>query len=289
MPPTPLISAAEARTAPLDAAVLQIAPPDCLTLLPAPCHALLLTEGRPGREWRAVTSLFGEVLIPGCGLPVPCDPDWYCRSYAPPPELAGPRPPFRFYTAADSSPRKNLVGLLAAFFLAFRPGDGVELVVRTNDPAVKPLVERAAEEGGYRATPPVRVVSRPLKPAEGAGLATACDCYVTASRAEIWDLDALDAALFGRTPIAPDQLSYWAFLGGENPAGFLVRTAPEPCGPRRLWEPPVLTELAAAMTAAVADADARVCRADAGRALADLYSYEVVGRDLRGLLCRNKT
>jgi hypothetical protein len=134
-----------------------------------------------------------------------------------------------------------------------------------------------------------RIVSRSLTPAEGAGLALACDCYATAARAAVWDLDAYDAALFGKTPIAPDWGAYGVFLGGDEPAGYLVRPAPEPDGRGRVWAGPVLTELAAAMTAAASDRAGRSRRASAGRALADQFSYEAVGPGLRGLVCRTPT
>lgn len=233
--------------------------------------------------------------LPGPVIPVPCDPDWYCRSHPTPAEARGlPPGVFRFYTVADTSARKNLVGLLRAYFHAFRAGDGVELVVKATGPGVAGLVGETIGRAKLSTHPPVRVIDRRLSDGEMAGLAQACDCYATASRGEGWGLDAADAAFFGKTPVAAD---WGAFPDYAREAGYLVPAAPEPCFDgggvhhqlftgRRTWAAPVLTELAAAMRAAAGDQAGRARRADAGLALADQFSYEAVGPRLREFVCR---
>ena len=110
-----------------------------------------------------------------------------------------PGPDFRFLFVGGTIYRKGIDLLLAAFARAFRPSDGVGLVIKdmgtqsfyrgqTAEAAVAELRER-----GY----PVEYIDRALDERELAGLYAACDCLVHPYRGEGFALPVVEAMACG--------------------------------------------------------------------------------------------
>ncbi len=110
-----------------------------------------------------------------------------------------PGPEIRFLFVGGTIFRKGIDVLLAAFARAFRPADGVGLVIKdmgsksfyrgqTAEAQIAELCER-----GY----PVEYIERDLSEAEMAGLYAACDCLVHPFRGEGFALPVVEAMACG--------------------------------------------------------------------------------------------
>ena len=111
-----------------------------------------------------------------------------------------PGPGFRFLFVGGTIFRKGIDLLLAAYARAFRPADGVGLVIkdmgiaRASTAARRPRREVAGlRERGY----PVEYIDRDLTEPEMAGLYAACDCLVHPFRGEGFALPVVEAMACG--------------------------------------------------------------------------------------------
>jgi glycosyltransferase involved in cell wall biosynthesis len=234
--------------------------------------------------------------------PVPCDTTRYERSVKPL-ELLKPLKDqglFLFYTVCEVSKRKNLEGLLRAFYAEFRPEEPVRLVLKASVPglppdqstrAVEQLLADVRAQCGLRRPPQELVLSGRLTDDQVLGLHAAGDVYVSASYAEGWNLPAFDAMAMGRTPVVTDCGGPGAFIDAGT--GWLVPTRPEPVYGERsafpelftgraLWDAPDLTELRRAMRAAYAHKDSRQDKAARGLERAYRFSRPLAGRPAAG-------
>jgi hypothetical protein len=112
--------------------------------------------------------------------------------------------PFTFLFMLDlfSTPaRKNPHGLITAFRRAFGPYDGVRLVIKTLNAALRPdaadALRRAAED-----RPDIEFIDAYLDPAEKAALLAGVDCYVSLHRSEGFGLTIAEAMALGTPVIA---------------------------------------------------------------------------------------
>jgi glycosyltransferase involved in cell wall biosynthesis len=130
-------------------------------------------------------------------VPLGVDPELYRPGLEPLRLPAGPQTRFLFVGGTIS--RKGIDLLLRAFGRAFRPADGVGLVIKemgwksfyrgqTAENDVRELGER-----GY----PVEYIDRDLSDAEMAGLYSACDCLVHPFRGEGFGLPVVEAMACG--------------------------------------------------------------------------------------------
>lgn len=122
--------------------------------------------------------------------------------------------PFTFYSILTWSERKNPIGLLKAYWTAFRSGENVLLKIVTpsyNAAEVGVLRESFPPEWQAK-LPPVEFVSK-LHDEALRELHHTADCYVTLARGEAWGLGAFEAACLGQPVIAPAYGGFLDFLG----------------------------------------------------------------------------
>ena len=124
--------------------------------------------------------------------------------------------------------RKNPVGLIEAFKLAFAEGDGPRLLIKTINAPLRPLAEEEvlwATEG--RAD--IHVVDASLTGEERDAVTAACDCYVSLHRSEGFGLTLAEAMAIGKPVIGTGYSGNLEFMNEHN--SFLVRYALTRVGP----------------------------------------------------------
>jgi glycosyltransferase involved in cell wall biosynthesis len=237
---------------------------------------------------------------------IPCDVSRYERSYSSRSAEKLNDGRFTFYTIGELVARKNLAGLLRAFYSEFSPHEPVKLVVKTNLVGLSPAeveakvgaVVREAKENLklYRDESVYdmeRVVLGSLPEADLMALHAACDCYVQPSRGESWNIPAHDAMGMGKTPILTACGGHLEYL--DDATGWLVPARPEPVSgdwsvhpelynARQTWHAPDLLSLRKAMREAYENPALRKQKSDAGRDRVYDFSHEAVGQRLRGVL-----
>jgi glycosyltransferase involved in cell wall biosynthesis len=111
--------------------------------------------------------------------------------------------------------RKNPVGLIEAFKLAFAPGAGPRLLIKTINAPLRPLAE---EEVLWAAQgrPDVHVIDRSLTAAERDGLMAGCDCYVSLHRSEGFGLTMAEAMAIGKPVIGTGYSGNLDFMNAHN-------------------------------------------------------------------------
>jgi len=123
-----------------------------------------------------------------------------------------------FYTIGEMNRRKNLIGIIRAFYAAFSCRDDVALVIKTSIPGKSPeqtidIVKRTIEDirksvHTYIRTPyypPIICITDFLDDEKIDDLHRSCDIFVSASHGEAWGIPAHDAMGFGN----PTILSKW--------------------------------------------------------------------------------
>ena len=181
-------------------------------------------------------------------VPLGVDPETFRPGLEPAPLPPGPQ--FRFLFVGGTIRRKGIDLLLAAYGRAFRPGDGVGLVVQdmgsrsfyrgqTAGAAIAALRDR-----GY----PVKHREEPLAPAGLARLYAACDCAVQPYRGEGFALPAAEAMACGLPTIvtgagpaldyASEETAYLVPARRVDLPGDRVGDV-ETVGRAWLWEPDV--------------------------------------------------
>jgi glycosyltransferase involved in cell wall biosynthesis len=115
--------------------------------------------------------------------------------------------------------RKNPQGLIEAFKLAFAPGEGPQLLIKTINGPLRPLAEEEVLWAAHGRSD-IHLVDRSLSGAELAGVMAACDCYVSLHRSEGFGLTLAEAMAIGRPVIGTGYSGNVDFMNAEN--GYLV-------------------------------------------------------------------
>lgn len=219
-------------------------------------------------------------------------------------ETLRPRKPsddiYRFYYIGAWQARKNVDGLIRAYANTFTSDNKVELVIQAAG-APRPAFDMARLACGVSETemPRIRFSNERLSAAEISRLHAECDCFVTASRGEAWNLPAFDAMIAARHIIAPanqgsDEFlqwtSAWRYDGSDQPAFGDVRIVghgmAQFCGPqglsaRSLWIEPDLGDLGLKMCRAYEE---RVRYLSVFHDPAHYFGRKAVGRLIRTLI-----
>jgi hypothetical protein len=111
--------------------------------------------------------------------------------------------------------RKNPVGLIEAFKLAFAPGDGPQLLIKTINAPLRPLAEEEVLWAAH-GRPDIHVVDRSLSGEELGRLMLACDCYVSLHRAEGFGLTMAEAMALGKPVIGTGYSGNVDFMNSDN-------------------------------------------------------------------------
>jgi glycosyltransferase involved in cell wall biosynthesis len=115
--------------------------------------------------------------------------------------------------------RKNPEGVIEAFKLAFAPGEGPQLLIKTINGPLRPLSEEQVLWAAH-GRPDIHLVDRSLSGEELAGLMAACDCYVSLHRSEGFGLTLAEAMAIGKPVIGTGYSGNVDFMNAEN--GYLV-------------------------------------------------------------------
>ncbi|MDB5314040.1 MAG: hypothetical protein JWO38_8242 [Gemmataceae bacterium] len=185
--------------------------------------------------------------------------------------------------------RKNPLGLIRAFRLAFRPDEPVDLVLKVS-PQDRFYADWWRELRTAAAAAGARLVDRLMPREELLGLMNAADAYVSLHRSEGIGLTMAEAMLMGKPVIATGYSGNLAFMTPDN--SYLVRyerveiaedIPPYPKG--CVWAEPSV-EHAAKLMRRVVDRPAEA-RAVAARGRADaerLFSPEAAGQKMAARL-----
>jgi glycosyltransferase involved in cell wall biosynthesis len=123
--------------------------------------------------------------------------------------------------------RKNPLGLIRAFRLAFTPSDPADLVLKVSRGDARPDEFARLKDAADRAG--VAVINRVMSREESFGLMAACDCYTSLHRAEGFGFTVAEALLLGKPVVATDYSATTEFLIADT--GLPVRYRMVPVGP----------------------------------------------------------
>jgi len=177
---------------------------------------------------------------------------------------------FRFYWIGAWNARKNPMGLIRAFALAFEAGSRAELLIHSPGCSMDTFVHALASTGlEQRDLPTIKLSNKQLSTIAVENLHASSDCFVSASRGEAWNLPAFEALIADRMVITQYGLGSDDFLidtsadlvdGIEAPAQVDVsitrsddgavemkRIGAQGLTARCLWLEPNLSSLAEAM------------------------------------------
>lgn len=213
---------------------------------------------------------------------------------------------FAFYTIGELVRRKNLPALIKAFHLEFHPSEPVSLVIKASKAGLSP--DESAKHIGamcddikaslklYRDLHAYHreiVITRRFSDEEMMQLHSTCDCFVSASFGEAWNIGAFDSMAMGKTPILTACGGHLDYLTDES--GWLVPGRLEPVFGERdtfqdlftgyeKWTAIDVDKLRFAMREAYEDKRLRRQKAEAGIDRAYAFTYEQVGQVMKGLL-----
>jgi hypothetical protein len=199
---------------------------------------------------------------------------------------------FRFMFMFDffsTIQRKNPIGLIEAFRLAFAPGEGPQLVLKTINGVHRP---QALEQvlWAARGRPDIHVVDRSLSARERDALVASCDCYVSLHRSEGLGLTLAECMLLEKPVIGTGFSATTDFMTEEN--SYLVPYTMTRVGadceiypPEGTWADPDLGEAARLMRRVFEQPNEACAKGDvARRDIERLYSPGAVGALIRSRL-----
>lgn len=243
----------------------------------------------PGISTKACSN--SRVNKPTISLPLPSDVHRYLKKY-PVPDFIRQyvnEKKFVFYTIGENVRRKNLGGLIKAYYSEFLPTENVVLVIKTNgDPRhVQSMMREIGQGMKLPYLPEIVVITERLTEDQLMGLHAHGSCFVQASCGEAWSYPAFDAMAMGRTPVVPDTGTYRSYISDET--GYLVPVYDEPCSGGQdesaelyrgdeQWEVPFTKDLSHAMRRAYREDDQRQAKASLGLEVAYQFIPLKVGK-----------
>lgn len=137
-------------------------------------------------------------------VPHAIDTSPYKNSYNFPniPEISGT---FKFFCASEDVPRKNLEGLVSAFWTEFDPTEPVSLIIKTHASILSKVeaLKKKMRLYDVDAYQKIVIIHNKLVQDEMLGLYQYCDCYVNSSMGESWGLPIVHAIGFNKPIISP--------------------------------------------------------------------------------------
>mgnify|MGYP003152310994 FL=1 len=206
---------------------------------------------------------------------------------------------FKFYTIGEMVHRKNLLGIITAFNLAFHQTDNVSLIIKTNMPAkdvheqINNWKKRLNLKKQYKQEV---VISDRLSDLDLLGLHNYCDCFVSASYGESFCRPAAEALVLGNAPIVTDNTGMTDFINNDN--GYVVHSKRIPVSPDRTgmapgydtytanehWYQPNVYQIAQSMkdiyTLSRKNKDQYQKKKTLGIESLDQFSYENIGKKI---------
>jgi glycosyltransferase involved in cell wall biosynthesis len=206
---------------------------------------------------------------------------------------------YAFYTIASPIERKNLVGLLAAYYRAFHGKDvkGLRLGIKSNVQRniIKQIEDAAVEVSGcFGCLPQVRWFRDRWPTSILRDFHLSCDCWVSATRGEGFDLGLAEAMLCGNRVITTDWGASKELVVGSCRDGLLVSsqlvqvpTSMAMYGPyseNQKWADPDIDSLAAVMVEAYEERATRARDPKQWETLAPSLCLRTVGEKLAAVL-----
>jgi glycosyltransferase involved in cell wall biosynthesis/SAM-dependent methyltransferase len=208
-------------------------------------------------------------------------------------------PPDRFvflfsFDFLSTTARKNPVGLIEAFRLAFEPGSGPILLLKSinGERCPRDLSELKNAAAGH---PDIQLSDSYVTQEHMQALTAACDCYVSLHRSEGFGLGLAEAMGYGKPTIATGYSGNLEFMHESNSYLVSYRPAPVPpgAGPYSegaIWADPDVEDAARLMREVVENPDQARERAERGRATIELdFSVERTATFLRERLAEIHT
>ena len=187
-----------------------------------------LGRGADVDEIWAPTAFIANALKP-LGKPVfPMLPSVRIPAFEPKPKAACGLDPSKFtflftFDMNSRMPRKNPLGLIEAFRLAFAKSEPVELVIKVS-PQEKHYPEWWNELRSAAARHGVKLIDRSLPRGDLLALMNATDAYASLHRSEGFGLTMAEAMLLGKPTIGTGYSGNLDFMNAEN--SYLVSHAP---------------------------------------------------------------
>jgi glycosyltransferase involved in cell wall biosynthesis len=134
---------------------------------------------------------------------------------------------FIFYTISEFTRRKNIETIIKAFHLEFGPNEPVELFIKTTPVGLDNPQKRISElidnvkTGLKLYKNPARYKKENVfcsfaSQEEMLSIHKSCDCFISASHGEAWDLPAMDALLAKKIVIASRYGGHLDYLDDKN-------------------------------------------------------------------------
>lgn len=182
--------------------------------------------------------------------------------------------------------RKNPIGLVEAFKMAFSPGEGPVLVLKSINAKSRPEQSRTLTEAIGK-HPDIVWIDEYFDARQSSGLMNLCDCYVSLHRSEGLGLTMAEAMLLGKPVIATGYSGNMDFMTGETsyvvPWKYVrVGVDAEAYDPRGKWAEPDLSVAASLMRQVVQHPEeARRVGELAKNDLNSRFTLEVTGTRMR--------
>lgn len=207
------------------------------------------TSGLEHTGWIEKTNLMDAIIVPSYAdtvnlidsttpmytVPIPVDSTKFEKSY----DKLITSEDFLFYFIGEHTERKNMVALVEAFNLEFGLDEQVSLVIKTNHPGLdKYTLEHSVNADIWQLKDIMRLYQSAsdykkeiliLDDLDDEGMCKlhcSCDCFVMPSRGEAFNIPAIDAMGFGKTPIVTNRTGMTEFV--DEDTGYLVNANDAP-------------------------------------------------------------
>ena len=195
--------------------------------------------------WIEKTNLMDAIIVPSYAdtvnlkpsttpiftVPIPVDTSKFEKSY----DKLMQSDDFIFYFVGEHTERKNMIGLVEAFNLEFEIDEPVSLVIKTNHPGIdKYTLEHSVNADIWQLKDIMRLyptaadykkeilILDDLSDEDMCKLHCTCDCFVMPSRGESYNMPAIDAMGFGKTPIVTNRTGMTEFI--DEDTGYLINS-----------------------------------------------------------------
>lgn len=207
------------------------------------------TAGLEHTDWIDKLNLMDAVIVPSYAdtvnleavkspmytVPIPIDISRFEKEY----DKLFHSDNFLFYFIGEHAERKNMVALVEAFNLEFEVDEPVQLVIKTNHGTIDTrTLEHAVNQDIHQLKEILRLYPKPsdykkeililddLSDEHLCSLHNTCDCFVMPSRGESFNMPAIDAMGFGKTPVVTNRTGMTEFI--DEDTGYLVESYDTP-------------------------------------------------------------
>jgi len=143
---------------------------------------------------------------------------------------------YKFYTIADMNQRKNLEGIVSAYYSAFNSTDDVSLILKiskfgSNKQSVFDIISKMCKQirrslaiyPSDNDYPHILIMSDRFSDDEIKNLHQICDCFINLSHGEAWSIPSFEAMCYGNHPICTGWGGPKEYINPENKrTGFLI-------------------------------------------------------------------